>query len=68
MLARRSVALRQPDFKYPTVSLQQQSALVDSWVSAALSLSGSAGLVTLSYNEALNMALSDFRNAPERVQ
>jgi len=51
--------LRQPAFKYPTVSLQQQSALVDSWVSAALSLSGSAGLVTLSYNEALNMALSD---------
>jgi hypothetical protein len=51
--------LHLPDFKYPTVSLQQQSLLVDSWVSAALSLSNSAGLVTLSYSEVLRMSLSD---------
>ena len=48
-----------PDFKYPTVSHPQQSALVDSWVSAALSLSNSSGLVTLSYSEVLCMSLSD---------
>lgn len=48
-----------PDFKYPTVSQQQQSALVDSWVSAALSLANSSGLVTLSYSEVLRMSLSD---------
>lgn len=51
--------MRQHDFKYPTVSLQQQSVLIDSWVSAALSLANSAGLVTLSYSEVLCMALSD---------
>jgi len=51
--------LHQPDFKYPTVSRQQQSALVDSWVTAAVLLSNSSGLVTLSYNEALRMSPSD---------
>ena len=51
--------MRLPDFKYPTVSLQQQSVLVDSWISAALSLSNSSGLVTLSYSEVLHMSLSD---------
>lgn len=53
------MALRLPDFKYPTVSPQQQASLVDSWVSAALALSNSSGLVTLSYKEALSMSLSD---------
>ena len=51
--------MRQPDFKYPTVSLSQQSNFVDSLISAALSLSGRSGLVTLSYSEALKLSLSD---------
>ena len=33
-------AMPASDFKYPTVSLKQQSALLDSWISAAVMLSG----------------------------
>ena len=43
-------AMRQPDFKYPTVSLKQQSALLDSWISAAVMLSAKHSLVTMTYN------------------
>ena len=57
--------MRQPDFKYPTVSLKQQSVLLDSWVSAAVMLSAKHSLVTMTYNEALNMALSDLTDIYE---
>ena len=57
--------MRQPDFKYPTVSLKQQSVLLDSWISAAVMLSAKHSLVTLSYNEALSMALSDLTDIYE---
>lgn len=57
--------MRQPDFKYPTVSLKQQSALLDSWISAAVMLSAKNSLVTMTYNEALNMALSDLTDIYE---
>lgn len=57
--------MRQPDFKYPTVSLKQQSVLLDSWISAAVMLSAKNSLVTMTYNEALNMALSDLTDIYE---
>lgn len=57
--------MRQPDFKYPTVSLKQQSALLDSWISAAVMLSAKNSLVTMTYSEALNMALSDLTDIYE---
>ena len=57
--------MRQPDFKYPTVSLKQQSALLDSWISAAVMLSTKHSLVTMTYSEALNMALSDLTDIYE---
>lgn len=57
--------MRQPDFKYPTVSLKQQSVLLDSWISAAVMLAAKNSLVTMTYNEALNMALSDLTDIYE---
>lgn len=57
--------MRQPDFKYPTVSLKQQSALLDSWISAAVMLSAKNSLVTMTYSEVLNMALSDLTDIYE---